>query len=425
MSPLDQRLYAWLTEADDHRFERAFSAYFAVAFPAVVRHLSRLSRWDASQLEELAQDALLRFFERVGRGRRQASEAIRNALTLIRPLPLGAYHERQVTGWTRDVASLRDEAMGFQPTPAEKLEDAAWKAAIRRIAEQIPGLGRQGLHLLNAVQLEIHWHQAGPANQHGAQRDSPAQNFAESFPRELSSGSTRALGAERQYPLLLPFVTGTWTVTSALPQLRVPTNGYLFEMAMTIFLDECKKRGRIKRGGSGERHAPTPPPDDVPLGDRPLEGSDGQGDTGADGDHAFGADEGISFRFHSTTIVDIPVADPTLQLEHTEFLEKFYLYLRQPVEEAANACLQAEIRGKATAERVRLDSITLKLDRTLAVLTLMGEGHTQEETAAQLDLTRNQVKYIIKKVQDAYVRFTAPHTGAPSSAFGTGATHHV
>lgn len=425
MTPLDQRLYAWLSEADDRRFEQAFNAYFTVAFPAVVRHLSRLSRWDPTQLEELAQDALLRFFERVGRGRRQASEAIRNALTLIHPLPLGAFHERQVTGWTRDVASFRNEAMGFQPTPAEQLEDAAWKGVIRRIAEQIPGLERQGLHLLSAVRLGIHWDQDGPAAQNSAQDDAPARDFAESFRRELASGSSCALEAQNRYPDVVPFVTGTWTVTSALPQLRVPTNGYLFEMAMTIFLDECKKRGRIKRGGTGERRAPTSPRDDVSPGDHPLEGSDGQGDTDADGDHAFGADEGISFRFHATTTEHIPFADPTLQLEHTEFLEKFYEYLRQPVDEAARACVDALARGKATIERVRLDSLTQKLDRTLAVLTLMGEGNTQEETAAQLNLSRNQVKYIIEKVQDAYARFTAPHTGAPSSAFGAGATHHV
>ena len=137
------------------------------------------------------------------------------------------------------------------------------------------------------------------------------------------------------------------------------------------------------------------------------------------------ADEDVSFRFQTTTTVDIPVADPTLNLEHTEFLEKFYGYLRQPVEEAASACLQAQTRGKAAAERARLDSLTQKLDRTLAVLTLMGEGYTQEETAAQLHLTRNQVKYIVEKVQEAYLRFTARHKGNTSASSGAGATHHV
>src|SRR5262245_36836656 len=45
MNALDQRLYAWLTEPDEPRFERAFNGYFSVAFPAVVRYLARLSHW--------------------------------------------------------------------------------------------------------------------------------------------------------------------------------------------------------------------------------------------------------------------------------------------------------------------------------------------------------------------------------------------
>jgi len=423
MTALDNRLYAWLAEADDRRFERAFDAYFTVAFPAVVRHLSRLSRWDPAELEELAQDALLRFFERVGRGRRDASDTIRGTLPSIRPLAMGAFHERQVNGWTGEVDSFRQEAMGFQPTPRDIIEDSAWKTAIRRIAEQIPGLERQGLHLLNAVRLEFHWDDADPADSKGGQGNVPVQDFVESIMRELDSLSSRALEAQRQHPNVSPFVTGTWKVTRALPRLRVPTNGYLFEMAMTIYLDECKKRGRIKRGGTGARHAPAR--DDVALGDHPLEAADGHGDANADGGYAFGADEGVSFRFHTATTADIPVAEPTLQLEHTEFLEKFYAYLRQPVEAAAGACLQAQTPGKATAERARLDSLTQKLDCTLAVLTLMGEGHTQEETAAQLDLTRNQVKYIVEKVQEAYLRFTTNHRDRPSASSGAGATHHV
>src|SRR5262245_54217915 len=60
MRSLDSQLYAWLSEPDDARFESAFADYFKVAFPAVVRYLARVSRWDSLRLEDLAQEALLR-----------------------------------------------------------------------------------------------------------------------------------------------------------------------------------------------------------------------------------------------------------------------------------------------------------------------------------------------------------------------------
>jgi DNA-directed RNA polymerase specialized sigma24 family protein len=421
MTPLDQRLYAWLSEADEKRFARAFNAYFAIAFPAVVRYLTRISHWDPAQLEELAQDALLRFFDRIGRGRRQAAEAIATTLPTIRPLPWGVFHERQVREWTRQVGTFRDEAIAFRPVSATDPEDRAWKALIDRITAQIPGLVRQGLHLLQTVRLEIRWDALEPSGN----PEEESADFASCFQREFSIASPRATAAALHCPALVPFVSGTSTVTEALPKLRVPTNGYLFEMAMTIYLDECKKRGRIKRGGTGERHAPTSPPDDGSIGAHPLQDSDWEDESGVGGGYAFGAGEGVSFRFHPTAAAEIPVADPTLQFEHTEFLEKFYKYLRQPVEEAANACLQAQAHGKATAERARLDSLTRKLDRTLAVLSLMGEGNTQEETAAELNLTRNQVKYIVEKVQEAYAQFTARHQNSPAASAGAGATHHA
>src|SRR5262249_44148197 len=69
MRSLDHYLYAWLAESDEYRFERSFNDYFAVAFPAIVRYLVRISGWDSARLEDLAQEALLRFFDRVGRGR--------------------------------------------------------------------------------------------------------------------------------------------------------------------------------------------------------------------------------------------------------------------------------------------------------------------------------------------------------------------
>lgn len=113
MTTLDIRLYAWLATSDERRFERAFSAYFSVAFPAVIRHLARLSRWDSAHLEELAQDALLRFFDKVGRDRREASEVVKNTLLRLQPLDLGAFHVRQVNAWTDGISSFSDATMSF------------------------------------------------------------------------------------------------------------------------------------------------------------------------------------------------------------------------------------------------------------------------------------------------------------------------
>src|SRR5271170_7172692 len=56
ITTLDRQLYAWLVESDERRFTLAFNVYFSVAFPAVVRFLARISRWDSAHLEELAQD---------------------------------------------------------------------------------------------------------------------------------------------------------------------------------------------------------------------------------------------------------------------------------------------------------------------------------------------------------------------------------
>jgi hypothetical protein len=63
--------------------------------------------------------------------------------------------------------------------------------------------------------------------------------------------------------------------------------------------------------------------------------------------------------------------------------------------------------GPAKAERKRMDSLGSKLDRVIGVLTMRIEGHTQEDIAQVLDLSRNQVKYIAELVQEAYEQFSA------------------
>jgi len=64
--------------------------------------------------------------------------------------------------------------------------------------------------------------------------------------------------------------------------------------------------------------------------------------------------------------------------------------------------------------------LTRKLQRITAVLGLMGEGYTQAQIAAQLDLSRNQVKYVVELVQEAYERFAAHSMGSTARAFHRG-----
>jgi DNA-binding NarL/FixJ family response regulator len=112
----------------------------------------------------------------------------------------------------------------------------------------------------------------------------------------------------------------------------------------------------------------------------------------------------------------VPAVDPTPQYEAEDLFERFYEYLRRPVEDAARACANAAGTRRAGAERHKLDSLTRKLQRITAVLGLMGEGYTQAQIAAQLAVSRNQVKYIVELVQEAYARFAAPSRGATTRA---------
>jgi DNA-directed RNA polymerase specialized sigma24 family protein len=399
MTTLDDRLYAWLTESDESRFQRAFNGYFALAFPAVVRHLARLSRWDAAELEELAQDALLRFFDRVGRRRREASEAIRNALTRVRPLELGAFHSRQVNAWTGDVASFREAVIRFRPTLADGASDADWKAAVRQIAADIPPLQGQGSRLLNAVQVELQW---GVDPHESANADTSTEQ-AERLAQEVLAQTARVLAAEARLAGFMSFVDASWVAIRELPLLRVPTNGYLFEIAMTIYLDECKRRGRKKRGGDGlsELRAAPALSDPQELSTHPLEVMS-MGPTG-ELDDEDSATRPAAARLPAA--VAASSTDEAGEYEARDFLEKFYDYLRQPLQIAQRALEKAQASGRSTVERRRFESLAAKFERTVAVLSAMGEGFTQEEAADRLGLSRNQVKYVVELVQDAYERF--------------------
>ncbi len=362
---LDEMLYAWLTEPDDRKFDRAFRKYHDEAFAGLVRYLARRSSSLGLDFEQIAADALLRFFSRAGRERRAASDLIGNALARIRPLDLGFLHVREVRCWTAGVGSFRETSMTFKVTQEERRN---WTAEIQALAGKIPPLQRQGGQVLESVRAAV----------------APVPDGAG------------------------PFVEFTVTIVESLPLLRVPTNGYLFDIAQSLYLDECKSRGRLKRRGPDTWH---------PLTRIDLD------DEGSSNEYCHVAAAPVAMVF-AGDLADAAV-DPESDLVGMDFCEKFYAYLRRPLDLAEEAYRIAAANGPAKAERRRMDALGSKLDRVIGVLTMRIEGHTQENIAQVLDLSRNQVKYIAELVQEAYEQFSAMCTRSSARSPTTRANSYV
>jgi DNA-directed RNA polymerase specialized sigma24 family protein len=358
MNALDHRLYAWLPEPDEKRFERAFSGFFELAFPAVVRYLARLSHWDPGRLEDVAQEALLRFFDRVGRRRRDAFRSVVSTLARLRGPDLGPFHERQVKSWCEDVSRFAAEVMNFRASA----DEAATKAAIQAFVERGDSLHRQAELLLRPP----------PAS------GQPADG-AQAFRDDLE------------------------LICACLPRLRVPSTSYLFQIARSIFLDECKMRGRQKRGGA----VMPPVTPDATEADEPGEAS-----------------LDVASYVPLSASMREPAVDPTREYESEEFFNKFLEHLRGPLDRAVEAWQRESGSAAAAAAKRRLESLTGKYTRTIAVISAVGEGHSQERVAELLNLSRNQVKYIVEQVQEAYAQFAAS-AGSPAARLSTHESSHV
>jgi DNA-directed RNA polymerase specialized sigma24 family protein len=385
---LDYRLYAWLAEADDKRYWQAFDAYFRAAFPIVIRRLVRLSSWAACDVEDLAQEALLKFYSKIGRERPDLAHAVRRTLADIQPLALGSIHERHVGVWVGEVRNFIDKAMTFRIEATQSEEE--WKSALASNLERIPVLQKEGWDLMRPVLTTLGW------------RDDVAD-----FTSEVLSRSARAQDAEKILTGLCAFVGGSSYVIEHLPPLRIPTNAYLFEIVTTMYLDECKKRGRVKRGGTGTHRSELPAraERDIPavMPSHPL-------DSMRD-DEVQDLTELEPSRLNSRA-PEVPqwgriTNDPTSEYEDTELYESFHEYLYHPVADAIEALQQAQLRGRASAEQRRYESVANKFSRAMSVLESLGEGYTQEETAERLGLSRNQVKYVVERVHEAYLQFEA------------------
>lgn len=405
MAMLDTRLYDWLKERDERRFAHAFNAYYAAAYPALMRRLSRLSGWDLAALEEVAQDTLLRFFERAGRLRREASDSVSCCLAELRPLRLGELHVRSVQDWAADLRNFQMAVMSFRPPETEDSAPPKWKSEIRSFAAAIPTLQHRGWALLDTVR-----HTLGETGEISTNLQTPVatldvegrEDSLAQFADELSADNDRTLAAETLLPGCRAFVRTVHNINLKLPLLRIPTNGLLFEIALTVYLDECRRRGRLKRGGS------------ITVASRPGDSGDMAEEECLVALYESSALQSESERLYddgefagrtANTHTHNAQADcgAETRFEHHDILARFYEYLRAPLDRALRRC--ARERPSAAFER-RMTRMTRRFDLMMEILTLIGEGYTQVEAAELLGLSRNQVKYVVESVQQSYARFT-------------------
>jgi len=419
VTQLDQMLYTWLAEPDNRKFDQAFKRYYVEASTKLVAYLGRRSCLVDLDLEQIAVDALLKFFSRVGRDRRQAAELVATALPQIQPLDFGAFHVRQVRRWTTEIGSFRDSSMSFSLRLEDDVE-RPWKAEIQALTDNVPPLQRQGCHLLEPVRAAVESiagvTAASEADDPGALEGEPdSQNyavlrgFATALRNAAREGSSAASTAESKHPGVVGFVDGSWAVIDVIPLLRVPTNGYLFDIAQSLYLDECKARGRKKRGGisaSQRRGNEVPGSNGAlhPLAQLDLDES-GSSEEYSEA-HQFAGPMAVGLDLGSADLA----FDPAAEQIGDEFCRQFNAYLRKPLAEAEEAYRQAAATGPATAERKRLESIGSKQERVITVLSMRIEGQTQEEIAEALGISRNQVKYVVELVQAAYEQFCAAAT---------------
>jgi DNA-directed RNA polymerase specialized sigma24 family protein len=391
---LDTQLYGWLNEPDGRGFDIAFNAYYAAAYPALLRRLARLSRWGLAELEEIAQDALFKFFE-AARVRHEVSDNIRFHLDEVRPLNLGDLHGRRVKDWSGDVEAFREAVMSFRPTPT----DVGGKDEIRMLTVAIPPLQRRGWSLLEEVHQAVAEEDFASTSAPTESLEPPPDGLLGKFAKDLTTENEQAMTAENRLPGCRLFVHGVHGVTVKLPMIRIPTSALLFEIALTLYVDECRRRGRLKRGGSISAADAT-----SDLSSNACIGALYETEAlNSEGDLAFGS-ESVGYHPDILERPGVILIDEATRIEQHDVLEKFYEYLRDPLDRALERC--AREPGCRAAEQ-RAAKLTRKFDLMMEILALIGEGHTQVEVARLLRLSRNQVKYVVESAQHAYASFVS------------------
>ena len=446
MKTLDGLLYRWVGEADESRGETAFRTYYSAAFPLLVRHVQHRTGWDSASAEDIAQEALVRFFERIGRGRRDAIAVVRAAAARLADLDAGPLATGLIARWAGNVDALASSVADFCLSGEDRSPDEYCRELAGELSTQISSLQRAGLGLLYSMRPLVSECIAGgredesetPAMVPGTLDSLAAAKvgaseivgFARELAHSLSTDPLHVSAGGRRDPGIAAPVQAVLMIIETLPRLRMPTNSYLFEITTSTFLDEIKRRKRKKRGGAAT-DAGCASDDDAHdergTSGHPLEAIPEDLQTESDGDSWHDQHCPRECRHHSrtATVMLVPSVDPIMGYESEDFLRRFYEYLRVPVARAVTALETARAEGPALPERRRLESVAGKFSRMVTVLSLLGEGYTQEEAARLAGLSRNQVKYIAQTVKEAYERFAAGETRAAQPGANREGGSHV
>jgi DNA-directed RNA polymerase specialized sigma24 family protein len=408
---LDVLLYVWLSEEDEQRAQLKFGIYFRRAFSETCRFVRSLQA-PAAEAEDISQQALIKLFKHLGPRRRAADDEILAALAQLHPLAYGPLHVRLVQAWIRGVNGFRDAAIGFRVPDGVQKDSNAWREQRQEINARIDPLTRQGWHLVAEVRTRVEPALLACLKRENstplqASRQEPVEDERVSF----EESGTQTSGAPQINDFVatligyaegrdsaevenaigctgaVGFVRRTGCVCRNLPALAIPSNGLLYTIAKRQFLDVLKS----KRAESALRA---------------LEVADGDRDTLLD-ELDLNGSELAPVEAEGPPLAEQSAPDGREERDVESRFEDFLEFLRAPLTRAEGALAEAERKGKASAQRARVDSLRAKFDRLMAVLQALRESPqpTEDEIARRLGLTRNQVKYVIERVREEFSHF--------------------
>jgi hypothetical protein len=396
---LDALLYDWLSEGDARQAEVRFASYFRRAFSDLCRYARSLGA-EASTAQDISQQSLIKLFDHLGSSRRAAAEAVRVATAELKPLTFGAMHERLVRAWVQQIVAFRDAALGFGVSSER---ESPWRQLRAEVNARVDPLVRQGVHFLEEVRSRLGALVLAPIATETREEsstvswDPPQDSVDEALRSFVLTLLTRAELQDAAHIEKSPsclgtvlFVRHTSTVCDKLPTLAIPSNGLAYTMVKNHFLDSLKGRrpenveNLPDMVDEGAKEVLDQLDFGVPPTPKSVAESSAEEVVGNDATVRGGRESEIEGRYRA-------------------FLE----LLRAPLTRAEGALAQATSRGRAAAEQARVDSLRAKYDRLMAVLKALRETPqpTEDQIAARLGVTRNQVKYAIERIRDEFTHF--------------------
>jgi len=396
---LDILLYAWLSEGDARHAEVRFANYFRRAFSDLSRYARSLGA-EASAAQDISQQSLIKLFDHLGLSRRAAAEAVRVATEELRPLAFGAMHERLVRAWLQQIVAFRDAALGFNISSER---ESPWRQLRMEVNARVDPLVRQGAHFIEEVRTRLgallFASSAIEAREELSTMswDPPEDSVDEALHSFVLTLLKRAqvqdaADIEKSPGCLgsVGFVRHTSTVCEKLPALAIPSNGLAYTMVKNQFLDSLKGRRpeNVENLPDIVDEGAKEVLDQLDFGGPPM------GKTVAEPSSEENAPNDATARIGR---------EGEIEGRYRAFLE----LLRAPLTRAEGALAQASSLARAAAEQARVDSLRAKYDRLMAVLKALRETPqpTEDEIAASLGVTRNQVKYAIERIREEFTHF--------------------